>query len=111
MSRQVLSTISIPRSTMRTKLPRSRTGGTITSPAGSYNPANGIMLNGSNGVPLNLTGSARRVTGLPWAVLPGTCSATAKTSLRGGYGLTYYETASQGCDEGICLGLSHHQLR
>ena len=27
-----------------------------------------------------------------------------KTSLRGGYGLTYYETAGQGCDEGLCLG-------
>jgi len=34
--------------------PTINTGGTITSAAGTYNAANGIVLNGSNGIPLKM---------------------------------------------------------
>lgn len=76
--------------------------GVITSTP-SYNPTNGLILNGVNGVPQNLTDAKKSywapVGGFAWDVY-----GDGRTSLRGGYGLTYYATAGQGCQEGGCLG-------
>jgi hypothetical protein len=83
--------------------PAVSTAGVITTASGGYNATNGIILNGQNGVPLNLSNAHKNywapVGGFAWDVF-----GNGKSSLRGGFGLTYYETAGQGCDEGGCVG-------
>ena len=76
--------------------------GVITSPSSAYNHTNGIVLNGENGIPLNLTNSHKSY----WAPTGGFALdvfGNGRTSLRGGYGITYNRTLGQGCAQG-CVG-------
>lgn len=77
--------------------------GTITSAPGSYNPTNGLILNGQNGVPLNLSNARKHYWG-PTGGFAWDVYGDGRTSLRGGYGLTYYSTAGEGCEQGGCIG-------
>ncbi len=78
--------------------PKVATNGQITVTP-SYNPANGMVLNGENGIPQNFTNAHQfylaPVAGFAWDMF-----GDGRSSLRGGYGVTYFKVTEDGCAQG-----------
>ncbi len=73
----------------------------ILTPTPNYNPTNGIIFNGKNGVPLNLTNThnyyVAPAVGFAWDI-----TGKGRTSLRAGFGITYNRNGGMGaaCSQG-----------
>lgn len=73
----------------------------VLTPTPTYNPANGIIFNGKNGVPLNLTNAhnyyVSPIFGAAWDLF-----GNGRTSLRAGFGITYNRNGGMGaaCSQG-----------
>jgi hypothetical protein len=71
--------------------------GVINSAPGTYNAINGMIINGQNGVPLNLLIAQHKsylspILGFAWDVF-----GNGRTSLRGGYAVTYDKQIEGDC--------------
>jgi hypothetical protein len=69
--------------------------GSIT-PTSTYNPLNGIIMNGVNGVPLNFQTNAKNWVWAPSVGLAWDVFGDGKTALRAGYGITYHHIPAAG---------------
>jgi hypothetical protein len=69
-------------------------GQTTATP--NYNPGNGIVLNGENGIPLNLN-NAHQFYLAPVFGFAIDVFGNGRSALRGGYGITYNQAPEDGC--------------
>jgi hypothetical protein len=78
----------------------------VLTPTSTYNPANGIVLNGVGGIPLNVT-SEHKFYMAPMAGFAWDIFGNGKASLRGGFGVTYNRNGGMGaaCSQGCISNL------
>ena len=79
-------------------VPAIAANGQITATS-TYDPGNGIILSGENGVPLNLT-SAHQTHWAPVVGFALDVFGNGRSSLRGGYGITYSQQPEDACAQG-----------
>jgi len=76
----------------------------VITPTSSWNPVNGLVYNGFNGVPYNLSSAhANYVSpsvGFAWDI-----HGNGQSSLRGGYSINYLKSGSSSDCEANCIGL------
>ncbi|MHB1701379.1 MAG: carboxypeptidase-like regulatory domain-containing protein [Acidobacteriaceae bacterium] len=71
----------------------------VITPTPTYDPGNGMVINGKNGIPQNLT-NAHNYYLAPVFGFALDVYGNGRTSLRGGYGITYNKNTEDNCGSG-----------